>query len=98
MKVFCCVFTGLFYCLKYAGELFTTVEDKPEHRSADFVDSLLSVDKSGDTVKADVKDSTHQEKVQMLHIVEYTEGSDHHAQSMSSFYFLFLWMCVSINL
>ncbi|KAL6558799.1 hypothetical protein OROMI_019149 [Orobanche minor] len=32
------------------GELFTNLEDEPEHRSTNFVDSLLIVDKSGHTV------------------------------------------------
>ncbi|KAL8528983.1 hypothetical protein ACS0TY_006448 [Phlomoides rotata] len=64
------------------GELFTTVEDKSEDRSAGFVDSLLSADKSGHTVEADVMDSTHEEKTQMPHIVEYTDGTDHRAQNM----------------
>ncbi|KAL6536830.1 hypothetical protein OROHE_012414 [Orobanche hederae] len=64
------------------GELFTTLEDEPEHRSTNFVDSLLSVDQSGHTLETDVMDSTHQEKTQMPHIVEYTGGSDHFRESL----------------
>ncbi|KAL6543513.1 hypothetical protein OROHE_010135 [Orobanche hederae] len=65
------------------GELVTTLEDEPEHRSTDFVDSLISVDQSGHTLEADFMDSTHQEKTQMPHILEYIGGTDHFRESLA---------------
>ncbi|KAL6580036.1 hypothetical protein OROMI_008060 [Orobanche minor] len=68
--------TGSFCAFKAICFAYSEVEG----RSTGFVDSLLSVDKSGHTVEADVMDSTHQENTQMPHIVEYTDGTDPHAQ------------------
>lgn len=64
----------------------TNVKDKHEDRRAGFVDSLLNADKAEHTVVADVMDSTHQEKIQMPHIVEYTGGTDHNSQSVSNLF------------